>query len=550
MLVRVRTTSLLIAAFRQARSFPFELAGTCPTAGQVFRQPCLGGTPVCGLVLVAARPLRLTWRVLGLVSFGLSLSDCRTGFETARPEGAHRFLAEDPLDWRRHWRKRISRPPSWLIAVFTKSDFSRRWRPDLSRARGAARLLAVMASSRQHLDALTGLRFLAAAHVVAYHVYHLVFTGTEAPPGLHGLLDSGYVSIGFFFVLSGFLLGYHHLERPPDSYETRKAFWVARFARIYPVYALGLVLDAPSYLKGLRDAWTVDPWRGMEHAEALVLTPLLLQSWTPWTAMAWNGSGWPVAVGAFFCAAFPFLAGRLGLLGPKALGVAAAVAYAASLVLPALYMVADPDHTGGTASAYNSGPWMLALRFNPLARLPEFILGILAARGFLLRAHAPSHPVALAAVGGLIILALLGSPWLPFPLLHNGLLAPVFAVLFILLSGSQGAVARALASRPLRILGESSYALFLLHMPVLFAWKSVLKRLGEPPTSAWAVAVFVVGSVILSVLAHQRVQKPARAWIRERRASRRSSPGAGGARRASRGPAARAPGQSPPAPPA
>ncbi|MBN9681856.1 MULTISPECIES: acyltransferase family protein [unclassified Corallococcus] len=379
-----------------------------------------------------------------------------------------------------------------------------------------------MASSRQHLEALTGLRFLATAHVVAYHVYHLVFTGTEAPPGLHGLLDSGYVSIGFFFVLSGFILGYNHLERPPDTYEARKAFWVDRFARIYPVYALGLALDAPAYLKGLRDTWAVDPWRGMEHAEALVVTPLLLQSWTPWTAMAWNGSGWSVAVGAFFYAAFPFLAGRLGLLGPKALVVGAAVAYGASMVFPALYMVVDPDHTGGTASAYNSGPWMLALRFNPLARLPEFILGILAARFLLLRdgAEQRSCPVALAVVCVGVIAALAVSTALPFPLLHNGLLAPVFAALFLLLSRSQGAVARVLASRPLRLLGEASHALFLLHMPVLFAWKSVLKRLGEPPTSAWAVVAFIVGSVGLSVLTHARVEKPARAWIRDRWARR------------------------------
>ncbi|RKH90306.1 acyltransferase [Corallococcus sp. AB045] len=375
-----------------------------------------------------------------------------------------------------------------------------------------------MVSSLQQLHALTGLRFLATAHVVAYHVYHLVFTGTEAPPGLHGLLGSGYVSIGFFFVLSGFILGYNYLERPPDTYEARKAFWVARFARIYPVYVLGLALDAPSYLKGLRDTWAVDPSRGLQHAEALVVTPLLLQSWTPWTAMAWNGSGWSLAVEAFFYAAFPFLAGRLGLLGPKALAVGAVVAYGAALVFPALYMAADPDHTGGTASAYHSGPWMLALRFNPLARLPEFILGILAARFFLLRSGAAqrSRPVALAVVCGGVIAALAGSTALPFPLLHNGLLAPVFAALIILMSWSQGAMARVLASRPLRLLGEASYALFLLHMPVLFAWKSVLKRLGEPPTSAWAVVAFVVGSVGLSVLTHARVEKPARAWIRDR----------------------------------
>ncbi|NOK37656.1 acyltransferase [Corallococcus exercitus] len=386
-----------------------------------------------------------------------------------------------------------------------------------------------MASSRQHLDALTGLRFLAAAHVVAYHVYHLVFTGAEAPPGLHGLLDSGYVGVSFFFVLSGFILGYNYLERPPDTHAARKAFWVARFARVYPVYALGLAVAAPAFLKGLRDVWAVDPSQASRQAEALVLAPLLLQSWTPWTALAWNAAGWSLAVEAVFYAAFPFLAGRLGRLGPRKLAVGAAVAYGAALLLPALYMLVDPDHTGGTASAYNSGPWMLALRFNPLARLPEFILGILAGRFFLLRAgEAPrSRPVLLAVLGGLVVAALLGSTSLPFPLLHNGLLAPVFAALIVLLPRSRGAVARVLASRPLRLLGEASYALYILHMPVLFAWKSVLKRLGAEPTSAWAVAAYVVGVVCLSVLAYERVEKPARGWIRDLWTGRAEQPATG-----------------------
>ncbi|NBD09836.1 acyltransferase family protein [Corallococcus silvisoli] len=386
-----------------------------------------------------------------------------------------------------------------------------------------------MASSRQHLDALTGLRFLAAAHVVAYHVYHLVFSGTEAPPGLHGLLDSGYVGVSFFFVLSGFILGYNYLERPPDTREARKAFWVARFARVYPVYALGLAVAAPAFLKGLRDAWLADPSEAWRQGEALVLAPLLLQSWMPWTALAWNGAGWSLAVEALFYATFPFLAGRLGRWGTRGLVVGMGVAYLAALGLPALYILVDPDHTGGVASAYNSGPWMLALRFNPLARLPEFVLGILAGRFFLLRAEeAPrARPWVLTALGGAVLAALVGSTSLPFPLLHNGLLAPVFAALIVLLPRSQGPVARLLASRPLRLLGEASYALYILHMPVMFAWKSVLKRLGASPTSAWAVSALAVGTVSLSVLAYERVEKPARGWIRARWTDRAGQPAPG-----------------------
>ncbi|RKG93546.1 acyltransferase family protein [Corallococcus terminator] len=384
-----------------------------------------------------------------------------------------------------------------------------------------------MASSRRYLDVLTGLRFLAAAHIGAYHLYHMVFTGTEAPPGLHGLLDSGYVSVGFFFVLSGFILGYHHLERPPDTREVRKAFWVARFARVYPLYALGLVLAAPAFFKGLHAAWVEAPGELWRLDGALVLAPLLMQSWVPWTALAWNGAGWSLAVEAVFYAVFPFLAVRLGQTGPRALMLGAGVAYALALVLPVLYLLVDPDHT--TASSYHSGPWMRALRFNPVARLPEFILGLFAGRYFLLRADtAPRpRPVVLMALGVVILAALMASTSLPFPLMHNGLLAPVFAALLVLLPRSQGFVARVLASRPFCFLGEASYSLYILHMPLLFTWKSVMKRLEVSTTSVGAVVVLTVGVLVLCVLAHQWVEKPARRWIRAwwaRRGARQAEP--------------------------
>jgi peptidoglycan/LPS O-acetylase OafA/YrhL len=385
-----------------------------------------------------------------------------------------------------------------------------------------------MASSRQPLDVLTGLRFLAAAHIGAYHVYHMVFTGTEAPPVLHGLLDSGYVSVGFFFVLSGFILGYRYLERPLDTREARQAFWVARFARVYPLHALGLALAAPAFLKGLHAAWVEAPGELWRLDAALVLAPLLQQSWVPWTALAWNGAAWSLAVEAVFYAVFPFIAVRLGHAGPRTLVLGAGVAYGLALALPVLYLLVDPDH--GPASSYHSGPWMRALRFNPVARLPEFLLGLFAGRYFLLRADtAPrARPGVLAALGVLILAALGVSVSLPFPLMHNGLLAPAFAALLVLLPRSQGAVARVLASRPLCFLGEASYSLYILHMPLLFTWKSVMKRLEVPTTSAGAVAVLTVGVVGLCVLAHQWVEKPARGWIRARwakGAARRPEPG-------------------------
>lgn len=97
-----------------------------------------------------------------------------------------------------------------------------------------------MEHERSHLTALTGLRFLAAIHVVLFH-------RREAFPGLpyavENLLVSGNIGVNLFFVLSGFVLAYNYMN--DDGLPSRREFWVARFARIYPVYLLAFLLFAP-----------------------------------------------------------------------------------------------------------------------------------------------------------------------------------------------------------------------------------------------------------------------------------------------------------------
>src|SRR5882762_3313186 len=95
------------------------------------------------------------------------------------------------------------------------------------------------------LDALTTLRFFAAAMIVVHHSRGNF--GIPSDWAVHLPLDQG---VSFFFVLSGFILVYVYPRL--DTWDARRKFWLARFARIWPAHItafglLWLVLREPQY---------------------------------------------------------------------------------------------------------------------------------------------------------------------------------------------------------------------------------------------------------------------------------------------------------------
>src|SRR3954451_12303223 len=104
---------------------------------------------------------------------------------------------------------------------------------------------------RPRLSALTGLRFVAAAHVVGYHYLRQAFS--TAPAALQNVLAGGDAAVSLFFVLSGFILTYTYVEQAPRL--GARAFWGARFARIYPVYLLAFLAIAPLVAISLLDQY-------------------------------------------------------------------------------------------------------------------------------------------------------------------------------------------------------------------------------------------------------------------------------------------------------
>ena len=93
-------------------------------------------------------------------------------------------------------------------------------------------------SKPARLNALTGLRCFAAINVVLFHFSNPQWFGPLAP-----VVDAGFVSVSYFILLSGFVLGYNYNEKARAGELDLRRFWEARFTRIYPIYLLSLLLS-------------------------------------------------------------------------------------------------------------------------------------------------------------------------------------------------------------------------------------------------------------------------------------------------------------------
>jgi len=352
---------------------------------------------------------------------------------------------------------------------------------------------------KPQLPALTGVRTLLAVNIMLFH-----FT----PPHmqlLYPLINNSYVFVGFFFLLSGYVLAYNYADR--ETPLSKRQFWKARFARLYPIYAFSLVFSA---------LMVGQEWQARSHGEfftGIILTPLLLQGWDPWLATFWNTVAWTLSCDLFLYLLFPYL---LRLPWPqKSMRLVSLVLaiWAVGLIPHTIYLFTNPDHLAAPIDRYSYGFWLRALKYSPPAYLCTFMAGI--ALGKLqARIRLSQRQRTAVAVASLVAITLFFAfvvDHVPYILMHGGFLVPLFGALVIGLSG-KNFVASAFAWKPIELLGQCSYCLFLLHFNLINMIRQyhVPERLHVAAYDPWFSYVV---AIVLSVAAMYWVEKPARRWI-------------------------------------
>lgn len=395
-----------------------------------------------------------------------------------------------------------------------------------------------MKSGRRQLSPLTGIRFFLALWVILYHeIPHETGPGIAWPAhagsAAENILRTGYAAVTVFFLLSGFVLAYNYDLGPRWSSLDWTRFGVARFSRIYPAYFFGLLLLVPfavyRLLRGVGD----DNLR----FQFLPLQAALLQAWLPQTALTWNYPGWSLSDEAFFYVSFPAVGVLLWRMRrPGIILLAVAVLWLLSLVGPVMMVLAPvPGFGDVSATVTDLGPaggiWTNLIRYNPLVRAPEFWAGILLARlyrclqpqsGWFGRGYWLYLPG--MAVSGVVLAY---AREIPYPLVHNGLLLPAYACVILGLALDGGWIASLLSGKAMALLGNASYAMYVLHAPIQISMLVALKRIAsyEPAAGSllWVLcyAMVVVASSCLFFKwveepLHSSMRRGLNAWLEAR----------------------------------
>jgi peptidoglycan/LPS O-acetylase OafA/YrhL len=358
------------------------------------------------------------------------------------------------------------------------------------------------------ISPLTSVRFFLAFFVLFHHSVRTFFP-VFATRGAHGVPEDYLgvvslafpISVSFFFLLSGYVLSLVYLRDGQAIHKSK--FFAARFARLYPLYFVMLVFATPELLAAevQRHGMKI----GMiKTVEIFVANVAMAQVWYPRRLLRINSPSWSLCGEVFFYMCFPLLGALLWKLRGARLWMAALVLY-----------------VGGQALVWGMRTQLsfeMAMVLPPF-HLSSFALGILLARWQTLqqgqKGNGRIRTWQVSAVLGLSVSGVALSACL-VPLFrvaapyNNGMLVPFFAGFIWALSAVATPLSRWLCGRWLVALGNSSYALYLIHTPMLALFRHF----------QWVAhtfyPVYLALCVGLSLLSFHYFETPARLWLLER----------------------------------
>ncbi|WP_428334217.1 acyltransferase family protein [Novosphingobium sp.] len=347
----------------------------------------------------------------------------------------------------------------------------------------------IFAVDRRPLASLQVLRGLAAFAVAVYHTHLILAQPKYGGIDMFGAVaGKGWTGVNFFFVLSGFIIPYAHAADIGRPGRAGRYLW-RRLTRVYPVY--WLVLTAVIVASLGRFHHTEFSWAPANIATAYALVDVIPHPTLP-LQVAWT---------LFYEVAFYI--GFLLLIIDRRLGIVLIAGWAG--VIAWIGLVNNNGEPGWYLHTWNlyflcgMGCYALYRRFEGRGGTVPLIAGIallsvMIAMGLVddriaVTQALPRHLLALAVP---FTLVLLGAALIER---RSGGWRPLW---------------------PLAVLGDASYAVYLVHSPVISALATLNLRLGHGHVPAAVLYPVVLSVAVLAgVAVHLVVEKPMLAFIRK-----------------------------------
>jgi peptidoglycan/LPS O-acetylase OafA/YrhL len=367
---------------------------------------------------------------------------------------------------------------------------------------------AGFADSKRHYPILDGLRGVAALMVVAFHLFEAHADNNRFSQHI----NHGYLAVDFFFVLSGFVIGYAYDDRWRSM--STMDFFKRRLIRLHPMIVAGMIVGALMFYLG--DSQVVFPLIHDTPLWLLILMTVIGMTLLPvgpafdirgWGEMhPLNGPAWSLFYEYVANILYALVVRRFSKL---VLALCVAVAGAALV----RYLVGGP--TGDVIGGWSLDPDQVPIGLMRL--LYPFFAGLL-----LSRALAPGRIKHAFPLCSLIVVAVLAWPRVgdEHTLWMNGLyesLCIVAVFPLVVWLGASGELGAGRWSRLCAFLGGLSYPLYITHYPFIYAYTAWVRDHKVPllqglPVMAGAYAA----AVLLAWLCLRFYDIPVRAWLTRR----------------------------------
>lgn len=422
--------------------------------------------------------------------------------------------------------------------------------------------IAIESSHRsQAIPSLTGARALAAVSVVIGHAFAYVptFPNNSDPFWFAEARTLTNFGMALFFVLSGFVIHYNYSRMIVQSRWTGLwNFYVARFARLYPLYVAILAfifIDYGVITNALHGGYPYDVFM-ISHSLPFFLT--FTQSWVYFVSHGFpvmfsllyecTGIMWSVSAEWFFYLAYPLLlwlilrcrsTARLLTIAGVTTGIAFIV-FALLFwrtgnvnLLAAHYLGSLAGSYGTTTSNYSFIQWFIY--YAPYLRFLEFLLGVVVASLYM---HHMNRPVssreasmgrrltyfAVLLVG--VDQLLTGLPGPPPGVLHfltfsssYGMALLMALVIFCLARYRDTSISFVLATKPIVLCGDASYSIYLLQFVAIGSFGNEFQHLD--PNHWHSVLVIMLRVTVglaeligVAFVSYAVLERPARRWLR------------------------------------